>query len=497
MFRDWTFGQKVGAGFAAVIGLAIVVSCIGIWALRTVVSHKDRVISVDAQSLTDAQRLTVHASRKSTALRGYLLVRDERHLGEMKSQQQAFAALLADMREQLAEPLGRKLLAEMDQRSKDLDEAAERLHAMVRAGATSDQVERFFEGEITPRRERLVAAIDDFTAHREKILEQNTAAATEVAERATELTIGVTLGMVITGILMALFLARTISSQVGTAVAQVQSSSAELQAAATQQATASKEQSTAMTEIATTITELLATSRQIAESAQRVARVAEQTSDSARVGDTTVERANNSIASIRRQVEQIVSQMVELGKKSQQIGAVLDIVSELAEQTNILAINATIEAAGAGDSGRRFAVVADEIRKLADRVSGSTKQIRALIDDVRNSVNLTVMTTETGSKAVDAGSKQFNEVASAFKQIASLLVTTTEAAREIGLSTKQQATAVEQVNVAITSVAQATKETEASSGQTLQTASQLSGLSRELLRLVQPEQRARGFELSA
>ena len=111
----------------------------------------------------------------------------------------------------------------------------------------------------------------------------------------------------------------------------------------------------------------------------------------------------------------------------------LEIVSELAEQTNILAINATIEAAGAGEAGKRFAVVADEIRKLADRVGGSTKEIRGLIDDVRSAVNTTVMATETGSKAVDAGTRQFGDVATSFKQIADLVATTTEAAREIEL----------------------------------------------------------------
>ena len=180
--------------------------------------------------------------------------------------------------------------------------------------------------------------------------------------------------------------------------------------------------------------------------------------------------------------------MLELGKKSQQIGSVLDIVSELAEQTNILAINATIEAAGAGESGRRFGVVADEIRKLADRVGGSTKEIRGLIDDVRAAVNTTVMTTETGSKAVEAGSDQFGQVASAFKQISSQVSTTTEAAKEIELSTKQQATAVEQVNLAITNVAQASKESEVSTGQTLRTASELASLSRDLLKIVEAQQ---------
>ena len=88
---------------------------------------------------------------------------------------------------------------------------------------------------------------------------------------------------------------------------------------------------------------------------------------------------------------------------------------------------------------------------------------------------------------MDAGARQFSEVASAFGEIAELVSTTTEAAREIELSTKQQATAVEQVNIAITSAAQATKETEASSGQTLQTAMELGHLSRSLLRIVQPQ----------
>jgi methyl-accepting chemotaxis protein len=110
-----------------------------------------------------------------------------------------------------------------------------------------------------------------------------------------------------------------------------------------------------------------------------------------------------------------------------------------------------------------------------------------LIEDVRSSVNTTIMTTEGGSKSVDAGAKQFSEVAAAFAEIAGLVGATTEAAREIELSTKQQSTAVEQVNVAITSAAQATKETEASSGQTLQTAVELSGLSRALLRIVEPQ----------
>ena len=201
-----------------------------------------------------------------------------------------------------------------------------------------------------------------------------------------------------------------LSRQIGSAVQDVSSSSAELQTTATQQATGAREQATAMSEITTTINELLATSRQIAESAQRVASISSETASAAAAGDKTVQRAHDSVAGIKKQVDLIVNHMLDLGRKSQQIGGIVDIINELAEQTNILAINATIEAAGAGDNGRRFAVVADEIRKLADRVGGSTKDIRTLIEEIRAAVNSTVMATEGGSKAVDAGTRAFGEV---------------------------------------------------------------------------------------
>jgi methyl-accepting chemotaxis protein len=220
-----------------------------------------------------------------------------------------------------------------------------------------------------------------------------------------------------------------------------------------------------------------------------VSRIAEQAASAAQGGEDAVAVARESLAGIQHQVGLIVDHMLGLGRKSQQIGTVLDLVSELAEQTNILAINATIEAASAGESGARFAVVADEIRNLADRVSGSAKEIRDLIDEIRGAVNTTVMATETGSKAVDTGSQQFAGVTQSFRNITGLLDTTNEAAREIELSTQQQATAVEQVTVGVNSVAQTTRETEASAGQTRQTAERLADLSTELLRLVRPATR--------
>jgi CHASE3 domain sensor protein len=337
--------------------------------------------------------------------------------------------------------------------------------------------------ELTQGVRRLVGEID---GEERTLLESRQRTATESAELAgTVIRGGGTLAVLIV-VAIGWLLSRSLVQRIGSAAMQVQTSSAELQTAANQQASGARDQVTAMSEIATTMTELLATSRQISDSAARVSQIAKQTGDAADSGGSTVERGGDAIGQVRRQVDLVVGHMLELGKKSQQVGAVLDIVAELAEQTNIVAINAAIEAAGAGDAGLRFGVVADEIRKLADRVTASTKDIRTMLDDVRGAVTATVMATETGSKAVDGGGTAVAEMARSFRQIATMVATTGEAIREIELSTKQQASAVEQVHVAIAGLAQTTRETEAGATQTLQTSAQLTSLSSSLTRLVQP-----------
>lgn len=486
MIQHWSFSQKIGAGFAAIVALTILVGAVSIYTLRAVVAGKDRIITVNTQQLLDAERLNGRRDEKAAHIRGFLLTGEDRYLEQMRETRREIVAIFERLRRNAASDEALRLVQEIERAEAAHQGLTDRVIALRRTTTSTESVTRAFDDQaLISARARLNDTVDSFVARESRLLEEAKQAGNDSASSAIALVATMVTAAAALAAALALLLARTLSRQIGTAVGHVQSSSAELQASANQQATGAREQATAMSEINTTISELLATARQIAESAQRVAQIAGQTTAAARSGEGTVDQAHESIAGIRRQMDLVVSHMLELGKKSQQIGSVLDIVAELAEQTNILSINATIEAAGAGDAGRRFAVVADEIRELADRVAGSTKEVRALIDDVRGAVNTTVMATETGSKTVDTGSRQFAEVAVAFKQIAALVSATTEAAREIELSTKQQTSAVEQVNIAIANVAQTTKESEISSAQTLDTVSQLANLSTDLSRLVQ------------
>jgi methyl-accepting chemotaxis protein len=483
----WTFGRRIAAGFALSLILLLLIGTVayrGIDSLtRTshAVAHSHLVLQGIADllaAMTDAE----------TGGRGYVIAGDETFLEPYVEGSAAVPKAVRDLR---------VLTADNPNQQTRLDAAdpvvAARLSHLRRiidlrkTGGFEPAAKLVQSGEGRKAMDDLRQVLDQMEREERGLLKQRADDVEAVAARSQTTILYGTLLCLLLVTAAGIWITRSLAGQIGSAVQHVQSSSAELQAAANQQVTAAKEQATAMNEISTTITELLTTSRQIAESAQRVADVAAETASSARSGDQTIQRTQESVLAIKRQVDVIVAHMGELGRKSQQIGGVLEIINELAEQTNILAINATIEASGAGEAGKRFAVVADEIRKLADRVGGSTKEIRGLVDDVRASVNTTVMATEGGSKAVDLGTRQFAEVTTAFKQIAGLVTTTTEAAREIELSTKQQATAVEQVTVAIANVSQATKETEASSGQTLQTSSQLTSLSRDLARVIHPQ----------
>ena len=484
MNTRWTFGQKLAAGFAAVVILTLLVSFVGVRALHTVVEEKDRVITEHADKLVDAEKIQVAIERKAAAVRGFLLSGNETHLRGATEVDAEIVRLLARMKPRQVTSEGRGLFERIEPAGEEYVREANHALDLRKSGAAVDEVAKVFDQMVAPKREALAKLVGELVSLEERLLGEAKAAASGKAEEASRMVTGMAILIVIVASGLAIFLSRRLARDIGAAIQHIRSASAELQSAANQQVTSARETATSMNEISTTVSELLATSRQIAGSAQRVAHISEETAGAARVGDQAVHEAHASITGIKAQVDHVVGHMLDLGKKSQQIGGVVDIINELAEQTNILSINASIEAAGAGEAGRRFAVVADEIRKLAERVGGSTREIAALIEEIRSAVNAAVMATESGSKAVDAGTRQFGEVTAGLAQIVTLVSTSTEAAREIELSTKQQSTAVEQVNIAIVSAAQATKEAEASSGQTLQTAAQLANLSGELARLV-------------
>lgn len=482
MFESWSFGRKIGAGSAVTVLLTVIMGAFAVFTLQDVVRSKDVVIEVHQKGLIQALRLDALVESHASTHRAFLLTQDDKYVVERDEIEAQVERAIWSLRAN--ESAGNDLVDAIDVAMTAYRNVSREQQAVLRGDRSLQNTELAIV-RAKPARQALADAVGRLIDAQEQAVEHENRRASILVGTAFALVTGLGVICSVLAVATAVTLTRVLSRQVNAVVHQMRSSSAELQAAAGQQASGLREQASAMTEVNTTINELQATSRQIAERAKRVAQLAGETAGGARQGSNAVDNSKAAIDSISKQVEQIVTHTLELDRKSQQIGAVLDLVSELSEQTNILAINATIEATGANEGGRRFLVVADEIRKLADRVGGSTKEVRALIEDVRAALSTTVVATETGAKAVESGARQFDELTRVFREIVDLVALVTDAAREIELSTKQQASAVEQVNIAVASVTQATREGEASSSQTLQTAAELASLTRNLDRIVQ------------
>jgi methyl-accepting chemotaxis protein len=484
---NWTFGRKIAVGFALSVVALLIVGAVSYRSTNLLIETQHQVAHTHLV-LENLEGLLSGMKDSETGERGFVIAGEEPFLEPYHAAQETVARAVKELRSLTADnPNQQRRLDAAELLIRDKNTEVRQIIDFRRSRGFEAAQAEVKTGAGKRSMDELRRVLADMTQEENDLLKQRTdAAEASAAGVRSTILVGTLLSLILVA-LAGFSITRSLNKQLGDAIQHIQSSSSELQAAATQQATGAKEQASATQEVTTTIKELLATARQIVESAQRVARIAEETAGAAKSGDAVVQRAQESTAAIKRQVELIVAHMLDLGKKSQQIGAILEIINELAEQTNILAINATIESAGAGDAGRRFGVVADEIRKLADRVGGSSREIRGLIDEIRAAANTTVMATEDGSKAVESGAQKFAEVTLGFKHIAGMVQTTTEAAREIELSTKQQSSAVEQVNVAMGNVAQSARETEATMKQTLDTASQLAHLSRGLAQLIRAE----------
>ncbi len=273
-------------------------------------------------------------------------------------------------------------------------------------------------------------------------------------------------------------------------IQQLSSSTSQIMAISTQQSRGATEQATAMQEVMTTSTEIAVSAKEIAGTAGSVEDVAKKSSLACNQGESAVSDAIQGIAQVKDQVNSIAKSMLELGEKSQRIGGVVDIIEEISEQTNLLALNASIEAAGAGEAGKRFSVVAEEVRRLAERTIEATKQINQLISEIQRSTNNAIMATEEGSRAVDKGSALVDKVSESLRNIIALSSETTQSVKEIHLSTQQQTSSSEQMASTISEISDITQQVVTGAKETEGAMTDLNELTERLKELVVQDGRA-------
>jgi methyl-accepting chemotaxis protein len=271
------------------------------------------------------------------------------------------------------------------------------------------------------------------------------------------------------------------------AINQLSSSANEMMAISTQQASGAAQQAAAVQEVSTTSEEIAVTAKQITDNARSVESMAGQSSQSATAGTRDVNNAIEGMARLKAQVQSIAASMLELGDDSQKIGGIIEIIDEISDQTNLLALNATLEAAGAGEAGKRFAVVAKEVKRLAERTVEATHQIRGLIEDIQKRTSSTIMVTEEGAKAVDTASSLVDKVQSSFGTIQQVVEETNRSAKEIVLSTQQQTSACEQMAETMSEVRDVAQQAASSARETERAISDIMELTESLKNLIEED----------
>ncbi len=258
----------------------------------------------------------------------------------------------------------------------------------------------------------------------------------------------------------------------------------EISAAVEEQAAVTAQQSSSVSEITATMGELSITTTQVAEYADSVAELASESLDNTKTGANSVELVTNKMKEINADNQNNIKDIIELGKKSEEINKVMEIINNIADQTKLIAFNAALEASSAGEAGKRFGVVAAEIRRLADSVLASTGETESKIREIQEAVNNMVIASEKSSKGIQEGLNYSTETAQKLGKIVTGAQETADAAKQISLSTQQELSATEQVLTALKEIELGTKQAATSMGQIGFISKDMKILSKDLTSLI-------------
>lgn len=277
---------------------------------------------------------------------------------------------------------------------------------------------------------------------------------------------------------------RGIVEKVADAASGMTTASGDLSRRAAQMREGSGVQIESLSEVAAAAEEMSAAVANVAKNAADIAQSATATMGVARDGEQIVDKSVNEVKEISLTVEQSAALVKSLGDKSSQIGTIIGVINDIADQTNLLALNAAIEAARAGEQGRGFAVVADEVRKLAERTAQATAEIGGMIGAIQGEVDKAVGSMESATEKVEAGVALSAQAGGALKNIIRAVNELQEMVQQIASATHQMTESSEQISRDIERVASVSKEVSASSEHTNKAALDITAISSTLQQVV-------------
>lgn len=269
------------------------------------------------------------------------------------------------------------------------------------------------------------------------------------------------------------------------ATSDLNAAAAQIRASAQEQAASVEEQFAAIQETAATVDEITHSGAQIGKRAGEVIATAQSTAQTSRAGLRSVADTAKAMDAIREQAEAVAGNIVSLSEKTQAIGEIITTVNDISERTHLLALNAAIEAAAAGESGRSFAIVASEMKLLADQAKGATAQVRSILSEIQRGINTSVMLTEEAVKRAAAGKIRSDTTQRTIEEITARVEENVQTFQQIVASTNQQQLGIEQVMGALQNIRQASQQTAAGTREVEAASANLTELAQALMTLAE------------
>ncbi len=358
--------------------------------------------------------------------------------------------------EQLAEAVEEKFMA--------VNAKIQEVQAVLATG-DRNQLDRY-DGPLYTSIDPLVDTIQELSALQIEVAKQERLAAAEIYQWTRTVFIIILVLALLLASPLGYLISRAVTATLKDTINKVAKATMEIASATEEHERVVAQQAASVQQTTTTMDELNAFAQSSAQQAEAVAMQAQESRNLADNGTGAAQQTLNSIHSLKEKVEAIAQQILRLSDQAQQIGTISSLVSELANQTNMLALNAAVEAVRAGEEGKGFAIVATEIRKLADQSKQSSERINLLVADIQTAINSTVVATEAGTQTVDASVSTVQASSDAFVKVAQATDNVVLSGQQIALSAEQQVKAIREVLDTMHAINRAASETTSSITQT-------------------------------
>jgi len=535
---------KLALGFGTLLALLILTGAAGFYSTARVIGAAGGVpFSLKRKEVATAIELGVRQQVWSAS--SYVFNGDQASLDQYAQDKREVAQRLDDLSKMLSTQEGKALLAKMRESTEKMSAINDQEISFKRQSRAYEATDLAFGAKTLQTMKNVVADCNALESWEDKLSQDALHLEDQTEARANKITVSLVAWGLLVGIVTTILIVRSITrslasmlvliqrvaakdlaaddmqvtadDEVGQAVGALNSmkntlqqmvrsiaetaehlasASEELSSGANRSAETVREQADQTQQVATAMQEMSATVQQVSDHSQKAADSSHKAALAARQGGEVVEETLSTMRSIADSSKTVAARIAELGKSSEQIGKIVAVIDDLADQTNLLALNAAIEAARAGEQGRGFAVVADEVRKLAERTTKATQGIGSMVESIQLETRNAVKAIELGSRDVAVGVEKTSASGAALAEIIQVSEQVGDMISQIATAATEQASATEQVNTNVAQISSLTQGASAASEQTARACAALSTMALDLQNLVNQFKLGKGSGLA-